>query len=126
MSPVDSYSLMGMEPKNLAAADGLPALEWSQVEAQLTDLLTHDDPRSPNRSTFWLTTLNADGSPHVTSVGAIWHAGSVWFQTGAHTRKARNLARDSRCSVSVATSGFDVMIAGEAARVTDRTRIAEI
>ena len=79
---------------NLGEADGLPTIEWSQVETQLADLLTHDDPRSPNRSTFWLTTLNADGSPHVTSVGALWHAGSCWFQTGERTRKAKNVARD--------------------------------
>ena len=60
-----------MKTTNLGEADGLPTIEWSQVETQLADLLTHDDPRSPNRSTFWLTTLNADGSPHVTSVGAL-------------------------------------------------------
>src|SRR5437870_3396782 len=53
-----------METTNLGKADGLPTIQWSQVEAQLADLLMHDDPRSPNRSTFWLTTLNADGSPH--------------------------------------------------------------
>jgi len=119
-------SLIGMETKNLAEADGLPALDWSQVEHQLTDLLTHDDPRSPNRSTFWLTTLNADGSAHVTSVGALWHAGSVWFQTGQRTRKAKNVARDPRCTVSVATGNFDVMVAGEARRVTDPKIVAEI
>ena len=99
-----------MKTTNLGEADGLPTIEWSQVEAQLADLLTHDDPRSPNRSTFWLTTLNADGSPHVTSVGALWHAGSCWFQTGERTRKAKNVARDPRCTISVATKGFDVMV----------------
>ena len=83
-----------MKTTNLGEAEGLPPIEWSDVETQLADLLTHDDPRSPNRSTFWLTTLNADGSPHVTSVGALWHAGSGWFQTGDHTRKAKNVARD--------------------------------
>jgi hypothetical protein len=115
-----------MDTTNLAAAEELPTLEWPQVEHQLTDLLTHDDPRSPNRSTFWLTTLNSDGSPHVTSVGAIWHSGSAWFQTGQRTRKATNVARDPRCTLSVATGGFDVMIAGEAQRVTDPKVIAEI
>ena len=90
-----------MEATNLAEAEGLPTIEWPQVELQLADLLTHDDPRSPNRSTFWLTTLNADGSPHVTSVGALWHAGSCWFQTGERTRKAKNLdAIRARRSVS--------------------------
>jgi hypothetical protein len=115
-----------MKTTNLGDADGLPAIEWNQVETQLADLLTHDDPRSPNRSTFWLTTLNADGSPHVTSVGALWHAGSCWFQTGERTRKARNIARDPRCTISVATLGFDVMVSGEARRVTDPTIVAEI
>jgi hypothetical protein len=115
-----------MKPTNLAETEGLPAIDWSQVEAQLVDLLTHDDPRSPDRSTFWLTTLNTDGSPHVTSVGALWHAGSCWFQTGRRTRKARNLARDSRCTISVATKGFDVMVSGEARLVADATIVAEI
>src|ERR671911_164434 len=108
-----------MKTTNLGEADGLPTIEWSQVETQLADLLTHDDPRSPNRSTFWLTTLNADGSPHVTSVGALWQAGSCWFQTGERTRKAKNVARDPRCTISVATQGFDVMVSGEVTRVPD-------
>ena len=93
-----------METINLGEAEGLPTIQWSQVEAQLADLLMHDDPRSPNRSTFWLTTLNADGSPHVTSVGALWHAGSCWFQTGEQTRKAKNVARDRRCILLLAAA----------------------
>src|SRR5438309_10448465 len=105
-----------METTNLGEADGLPTIEWSQVEARLTDLLTHDDPRSPNRSTFWLTTLNADGSAHVTSVGALWLARYFRFQTGQRTVKAKNVERDPRCTVSVATKGVDVLVAGEARR----------
>src|SRR6478735_8468579 len=110
-----------METTNLGEADGLPTIEWARVEPQLADLLTHDDPRSPNRATFWLTTLNTDGSAHVTSVGALWHAGSCWFQTGERTRKARNIARDPRCTISVATQGFDVTVSGDARLVTDPT-----
>src|SRR3954467_14008119 len=115
-----------MRTTNLGENDGLTTIEWPRVEAQLADLLTHDDPQSPNRSTFWLTSLNPDGSPHVTSVGALWHAGSCWFQTGGHTRKARNVARDPRCTISVATKGFDVTISGEARRVTNAKTVAEI
>src|SRR3954454_24733364 len=115
-----------METTNLAEADGLSALDWSDVDKQLTDLLMKDEPTSPSRSTHWLTTLNADGSAHVTSVGAFWHRGSYWYQTGDHTRKAKNLARDPRCTMSVATAGFDVMVAGEARRVTDPNVVKEI
>ena len=115
-----------MQTTNLAEAEGLPTIEWSEVESQIVDRIEHWDPLSANRATFWLTTLNDDGSPHVTSVGALWHAGSMWFQTGDRTRKARNVARDPRCTISGATRGFDVMIAGEARLVTDPTVIAEI
>jgi hypothetical protein len=115
-----------MKANNLGQPDGLPPIEWAQVEAQLGDLLMNDDPRSPNRVSFWLTTLNDDGSPHVTSVGALWHSGSCWFQTADRTRKAKNVARDPRCTVSVATRGFDVTLSGEAHRVSDPATVAEI
>jgi hypothetical protein len=115
-----------MQMTNLGEAEGLPPIEWSVVESQIVDLRLHDDPLSPDRATFWLTTLNADGSPHVTSVGAVWQAGSFWFQTGERTRKAKNVARDPRCTVSIATKGFDVAVAGTAARVTDPETVAEI
>ena len=81
-----------MKTTNLAEADGLPTIEWSEVETELADLfLTTTTRARPNRSTFWLTTLIANKSPHVTSVGALWHAGSCWFQTGERTRKAKNV-----------------------------------
>jgi hypothetical protein len=113
-----------METTNLAEAEGLPTIEWSVVEGQLADLL--HDPDTPGRSTFWLTTLNPDGGPHVTSLGALWHDGSCWFQTGRGTVKARNVARDPRCALTVATKGFDVTIAGDARRVTEPEKVAEI
>src|SRR5438105_15395792 len=77
-----------MKTTNLGEADGLPTIEWSQVETQLADLLTHDDPHSPNRSTFWLTTLNADGSPHTTSVGALWRHCVECGETFSPSRRA--------------------------------------
>jgi hypothetical protein len=115
-----------METKNLAETEGLPTIEWSQVDSQINDRQAHDDPLSPSRATFWLTTLNADGSPHVTSVGALWHAGSFWFQTGERTRKAKNVARDPRCTISIATRSFDATVSGDARLVTDPKVIAEI
>jgi hypothetical protein len=35
------------------------------------------------------------------------------------TRKARNLARDPRCTLSVAMREFDVVVAGDAHRIED-------
>jgi hypothetical protein len=50
--------------------------------------------------------------------------GAFWFQTGEHTRKARNLARDSRCVLSVATEEFDVVVEGDGRQITDPPTIA--
>jgi hypothetical protein len=71
-----------------------------------------------------LATINADGSPHVTGVGAVWAEGTFWFQTGERTLKARNLARDPRCTLGVAMREFDLVVEGEAEQVTDPPIVA--
>jgi hypothetical protein len=48
-----------------------------------------------------------------------WLEGSFWFQTGARTRKRRNVARDPRCSVSVHDAG--IVLDGQA-DICDRFR----
>src|SRR5262249_36315891 len=45
--------------------------------------------------------------------------GCFWFETGTGTRKGRNLARDPRCTLSVAAQEFDLVVAGEATPGTD-------
>ncbi len=80
--------------------------------------------RWPDRHTSWLATINPDGSPHVTGVGALWFDGSFWFETGEKTRKGRNLARDPRCTLSVATREFDLVVEGVAERITDPRVVA--
>ncbi len=48
----------------------------------------------PDRHTCWLATINADGSPHVTRIGASWVDDAFWFQTGeAHPQGAQPRAR---------------------------------
>jgi hypothetical protein len=62
----------------------------------------------------------------VTGVGALWHDGAFWFEAGDGTRKARNVARDPRCAVSVAMDELDLVVEGEARQVTDRATVAEL
>lgn len=69
------------------------------------------------RHTAWLTTINPDGSPHVRPVGVVSRDGSWYFTSGSATRKSRNLARDRRCVVSVATDQFDLVLEGTADRI---------
>ena len=114
-----------METRNLAELYDLEALSWGSVEARLARGLTQaPGTGGPDRHTCWLTTLNDDGSPHTTGVGALWVDGSFWFETGRTTRKGRNLARDARCALSLATAEFDLVVEGDAARVTDPVTVA--
>jgi hypothetical protein len=116
-----------MDATNLAKLYDLPPMDWATVQARL-DAGIDQAPGAggPDRHTCWLATINADGSPHVTGVGALWVDGSFWFETGDHTRKGINLARDPRCTLSVATDKFDLVVDGEATRVTDPTTVAEM
>jgi len=112
-----------MEVINLGAADGLPPVDWADITERLG---VGSAPASDahNARTTWLATVNKDGSPHVTAVGALWIDGTFFFQTGAGTRKARNIERDRRCSVAVSILGSDVVLEGDAERVTDPGTVA--
>ena len=112
-----------MEITNLGAADGLPPVDWATVVETLEARLA-PTPDAHNSRTTWLSTVNEDGSPHVTAVGALWMDGTFWFQTGAGTRKGRNVERDSRCSIAVSIRDADVVIEGDARRVIDPTTVA--
>jgi hypothetical protein len=113
-----------METINLGARDGLPPVDWAAVVEKL-DAKSAPAPDAPNSRTTWLATVNEDGSPHVTAVGALWLDGAFWFQTGA-TRKGRNVTRDPRCSVAVSVRDADVVLEGEARRVTDPSTVARV
>src|SRR3954452_3260451 len=113
-----------METINLGTADGLPPVDWSGITEKL-EARSAPNPDSPNSRTTWLTTLNEDGSPHMTAVGALWVDGTFWFQTGA-TRKGRNVARDPRCSVAISVRDADVVIEGEAVHVTEPEAVARL
>lgn len=112
-----------METINLGSADGLPPVNWDTIVNRLADG-SAPAPDAHNARTTWLTTVNEDGSPHATAVGAIWLDGTFWFQTGAGTRKSRNLDRDPRCSIAVSIRDSDVVVEGAAARVTDSAGVA--
>jgi hypothetical protein len=114
-----------MKTINLGQVDGLPPVDWAGVVDKLEAGST-PAPDGMNARTTWLSTINEDGSPHITAVGALWMDGTFWFQTGASTRKGRNVARDPRCSVAVSILDADVVIEGDAVRVTDQSSVAAI
>ncbi len=107
-----------METINLGAQDGLPPVDWAAI-AQKLDEGSSPAPDAHNARTTWLATVNEDGSPHVTAVGALWLDGAFWFQTGTVTRKSRNVARNPQCSIAVSIQDADVVVEGDAVPVID-------
>jgi hypothetical protein len=69
-----------MEITNLGKADGLPPVDWAAVVEKLDG--SAPAPDAINSRTIWLSTVNEDGSPHVTAVGALWVDGTFWFWLG--------------------------------------------
>jgi hypothetical protein len=114
-----------MEIVNLGGVEGLPPVDWTEVRDKL-EAGSAPDPASHNARTTWLTTVNEDGSPHVTAVGAVWLDETFWFQTGPQTRKGRNVVHDSRCALALSIRDADVVLEGDAVRVTDPDDLARI
>lgn len=114
-----------MTATNLDTQDHSPILDLATITRRLDQGFTQaPDTGGPSRHSTWITTLNADGGPHTTGIGALWADGAFWFETGPGTRKARNLDRDPRCSLALAVHEFDLVVEGTASRVTDPEVVA--
>ena len=79
---------------------------------------------------YWLATVRPDGRPHVTPVLSVWLDGALYFCTGQSERKAKNLARNSHCVITTGCNalneGLDLVVEGEAARVSDEARLQHV
>jgi pyridoxine/pyridoxamine 5'-phosphate oxidase len=72
---------------------------------------------------YWLTTVRADGRPHVTPLIGVAEHGVVHFCTGLREQKARNLGHRRQVALTTGNNtwaqGLDVVVEGTAVRVTD-------
>jgi nitroimidazol reductase NimA-like FMN-containing flavoprotein (pyridoxamine 5'-phosphate oxidase superfamily) len=72
---------------------------------------------------FWISTVRADGRPHVTPLVAIWLDDALHFATGPDEQKSVNLRSNPRVILMTGCNGWDqgvdVVVEGEAVRVTD-------
>lgn len=99
---------------------GNQALPWSRARDALAGSSASPDV------TFFLGTVGPDGKPHAAGVGGLWHDGHLYFTSGPAMRKARDLATDTACTVSVRLAGIDLVLEGSATRVTDRPTLETI
>jgi nitroimidazol reductase NimA-like FMN-containing flavoprotein (pyridoxamine 5'-phosphate oxidase superfamily) len=79
---------------------------------------------------YWLTTVRADGRPHVTPLIGVVHEGAMHFTTGPGEQKFRNLEHAPKVALTTGTNtwaeGLDVVVEGTAARVTGRDELQAI
>jgi nitroimidazol reductase NimA-like FMN-containing flavoprotein (pyridoxamine 5'-phosphate oxidase superfamily) len=72
---------------------------------------------------FWISTVRADGRPHVTPLPTVWRDGALYFCTGPEEQKAVNLRANNQCALTTGDNrwkaGLDVVVEGRAERVTD-------
>ena len=74
----------GIVPAN----EGRGLLDWSWA-----------DERLRGRYIWWLATTRPDGRPHMMPIWAVWLGDGVAFSTSGESRKAKNLAGNTCCSV---------------------------
>lgn len=95
---------------------------FSQPGAEAT---SWDDTRRTleEAQLFWLTTVRADGRPHVTPLVAVWLDDALFFSTGAYEQKAHNLRSNPHVILTTGCNhwdrGLDVVVEGDAVRTTD-------
>jgi len=104
------------------SSPGAVATPWQEVVA----VLEHAE-------IFWISTVRADGRPHVAPLPAMWLDNALHFGTGLDEQKGRNLLRNPNCILTTGNNsyrqGLDVVVEGRAERVTDRPtleRLAEL
>ena len=72
---------------------------------------------------FWITTVRADGRPHVTPLVALWLEDALFFGTGADEQKAHNLRANSQVILTTGCNqwdrGLDLVVEGSAVPVHD-------
>jgi hypothetical protein len=107
-----------VEEQNLDGS-GAPPIPWTRARERLEE----DAGISP---THWLATVRPDGKPHVMPVWTVWVDGAFYFVAGATTHQGKNLAQQASCVITVASSGLDLVVEGEATKVSDETRLQQI
>ena len=95
------------------------ATEWAETRRALEDA-----------ELFWITTVRADGRPHVTPLVAVWLDDAIHFGTGAGEQKAVNLRTNQNVILTTGHNdwehGLDVVVEGEAVQVIDESILEQL
>jgi general stress protein 26 len=93
----------------IAASDeGKGLFPWSWATERLT-----------KARTYWIATASSNGQPHVMPVWGVWLDDAFYFSTGNQSRKARNLAANSHCTICCEADEDQLILEGLARLVDD-------
>jgi len=99
--------------------DGAEAIPWPNALALLEQA-----------ELFWVSSVRADGRPHVTPVVAVWTDGALYFSSGPEEQKSRNLAANPSCAVTTGCNtwneGVDIVLHGEVEIVRDLSHLQRV
>ena len=88
------------------------ATEWAETRRMLE-----------KAELFWISTVRADGRPHVTPLVAVWLEDAIHFTTGPTEQKAVNLRGNSNVILMTGCNewnrGLDIVVEGKAVQITD-------
>jgi nitroimidazol reductase NimA-like FMN-containing flavoprotein (pyridoxamine 5'-phosphate oxidase superfamily) len=97
--------------------EGAPAVPWPEARKALEEA-----------GTYWLSTVRSDGRPHVTTVIAMWHGEALYFSSGPAEQKSKNLEANPHGILTTGCNrlddGLDVVVEGQAVRITDEARLS--
>jgi hypothetical protein len=100
-------------------AYSLPGLPWSRAAEPLRN-------GELGKHSQFLSTVKPDGTPHAMRVGAVWMDGDLYFTSSPASRKARNLAANSACTITTSFEGIDLSLDGHAVRVDDPALVERV
>ncbi len=84
---------------------------------------------------FWLSTVRADGRPHVTPLVAVWHDGAIHFTATETAQKTVNLHGNPHVILTTGCNqidsfqkqeGLTVVVEGDAVQVTDQDMLERL
>jgi nitroimidazol reductase NimA-like FMN-containing flavoprotein (pyridoxamine 5'-phosphate oxidase superfamily) len=78
---------------------------------------------------FWLSTVRADGRPHVTPLVAVWHDGAIHFTATDTAQKTVNLRGNPHVILTTGCNqrgGLTVVVEGDAVRITDQDTLERL
>src|SRR6476660_1232690 len=101
------------------SAPGAEATGWAETSRVLAEA-----------ELFWISTVRADGRPHVTPLVAVWLDDAISFATGPGEQKALNLRTNQNVTLTTGCNdwerGLDVVVEGKAVRVTDESALERL